>query len=319
MSMNSGWGAGEMEGSFEALDQQEAYGANGEASYEMERNGLQINPYGEAESQYGEAQQEAEVFDETEEMELASDLLSLGSEAELNQAIGELMQRAAHAVGGSINRDVGMALGSALKSAAQQAVPAAGAPPASSGEVFGIETEGLSGEDQEFEIMRRFVRFAGAAAGRAARAPRGFNPRAIVRSAFTRAARRWAPGLLRRWGGQFGGRGWYGRRWRRWPYFRRQWGVPGPGYPYGYGYPYQPQYPGAPPIPGMEGAQQPAPSFGMGAGPAGVGGAEPSPGAMGQGMPDTGAGPESPGGGGEGPTPQAGRWTRQGGQLIIHL
>ena len=102
MSMNSGWGAGEMEGSFEAFDQQEAYGANGEASYEMEGNGLHVNPYGEAESPYGEAEQEAEgVFDETEEMELASDLLSLGSEAELNQAIGELMHRAAHAVGGS--------------------------------------------------------------------------------------------------------------------------------------------------------------------------------------------------------------------------
>ena len=101
MSMNSGWGAGEMEGSFEAFDQQEAYGANGEASYEMEGNGLHVNPYGEAESPYGEAEQEAEgVFDETEEMELASDLLSLGSEAELNQAIGELMHRAAHAVGG---------------------------------------------------------------------------------------------------------------------------------------------------------------------------------------------------------------------------
>ncbi len=129
MSMNSGWGAGEMEGSFEAFDQQEAYGANGEASYEMEGNGLHVNPYGEAESPYGEAEQEAEgVFDETEEMELASDLLSLGSEAELNQAIGELMHRAAHAVGGSINRDVGMALGNALKTAAQQTVAAAGAP-----------------------------------------------------------------------------------------------------------------------------------------------------------------------------------------------
>jgi hypothetical protein len=39
---------------------------------------------------------------------------------------------------------------------------------------------------------------------------------------------------------------------------------------------------------------------------------------MGQGMPDAG-GPQDSGGGPEGPIPQTGRWTRQGGQLTIHL
>ena len=56
MSMNSGWGAGEMEDSFESIGEQEAYGDNGEASYyEQERNGTQSGIYGEAEGGYAQA------------------------------------------------------------------------------------------------------------------------------------------------------------------------------------------------------------------------------------------------------------------------
>ena len=123
MATNFEWGAGEMEDSFESLGEQETYGGNGEASYyEQERNGPQSGIYGEAEGGYAQGGQEAEsVFDETEEMELAADMLSLGSEMELDQAIGKVMHSAARAVGGSISRDVGMALGSAIKAAAQQA------------------------------------------------------------------------------------------------------------------------------------------------------------------------------------------------------
>jgi hypothetical protein len=246
-------------------------------------------------------------------MELAADMLSLGSEMELDQAIGKVMHSAARAVGGSISRDVGMALGSAIKAAAQQAAPISGAPSSTSGELFGIETEGLSGEDQEFEIMRRFVRFAGAAAGRAARSPRGINPRSIVRSALFRAARRWAPGLLRRWSrGLRRGPDWNRRRWLA---RQQRWGA-APGYGYGYP-PYQTPYP---PTPGMPGAQQQPPSpFEPGGGGGGFGGGQDqSGGAMGQGMPDAGGAQDS-GGGPEGPIPQTGRWTRQGGQLTIHL
>jgi hypothetical protein len=295
MSTNYGWGAGEMEGPFEY--------------------GQQESPYGELEGENGESSQEAEgVFDETDEMELAADMLSLGSEMELEQAIGELMHSAARAVGGSINRDVAAALGNALKAAAQQAAPIGGAPAATSGELFGIEPEGLSGEDQEFEVMRRYVRFAGAAAGRAARAPRGINPRAIVRNALTRAARRWAPGLLRRWSGGSRAPGWQRRRWHR-QHRRGGAGTPGGyGYPSPYASPDQPPYPGAP---GMPGAQQQPPSpfdpnaaGGFGGAPDALGG--------GMGMPDSGGGPDA-GAGADGPIPQRGRWTRSGGQLTIHL
>lgn len=315
MSTNFGWGPGEFEDSYEALDQQEAYGANGQASsYEQSGFGHQEHGYGEFEGQDGESGSDAEgVFDETEEMELAADLLSLGSEMELEQTIGKLMRCAARAVGGSINKDVGMALGTAIKAAAQQTIPAAGAPAAASGELFGIETEGLSGEDQEFEIMRRLVRFAGAAAGRAARAPRGINPRAIARSSFVRAARRWAPGLLRGRSNRFQRPGWQRRRWHG---ARHRGGMQPPGYGSGYGYPYAQPYPGAPaPVPD---APQPGSPFDPNAAGGFGGAADPNASPMTQGMPDA-SGSDSSAAGGEGPVPQAGRWTRQGGQLTIHL
>ena len=304
MSTNYGWGAGELEGRFGTQDEFEAYGGNGEASSYESGYGQQESPYGEFEAQNGEFGQDAEgVFDETDEMELAADMLSLGSEMELEQAIGKLMHSAARAVGGSINRDVGMALGTAIKAVAQQAAPISGAPAATSGELFGIEPEGLSGEDQEFEVMRRLVRFAGAAAGRAARAPRGISPRAIARSSLMRAARRWAPGLLRRWSRGGRGQGWQRRRWQG----QRRWGAGTPGS----GYPYQQPYPGAP---GMPGAQQPQSPFDPSAA-GGFGGDPSGGGAMAQGMPDSGGGPDAGAAGGEGPVPQRGRWTRQGGQL----
>ena len=281
------WGAGELDGSFETLEEQEAYGATGEASYDQESYGQQESAYG---GQYGEVPQEAEgVFDETEEMELAADLLSLGNEMELDQLIGKLIRSAARAVNGTINRDVGTALGGAIKTVAQELVPVMGAPAAAAtGEIFGIETEGLSGEDQEFEVMRRFVRFAGAAAGRAARAPRGVNPRTIARSALVRAARRFAPGILRNWGSRLRGPEWNRRRRLGWRGVRhpQSFNAPGDGYP-----PYQPQPWGAP---GTPGPQQGPPGFDPNAASAGFGGAaDPNAAAMSQGMQDPSAGPDS--------------------------
>jgi hypothetical protein len=184
---------------------------------------------------------------------------------------------------------------------------------AATGEIFGIETEGLSGADQEFEVMRRFVRFAGAAAGRAARAPRGVNPRAIARSALVRAARRLAPGILRRWASRLRGPESDRRRRPGWHGVGHPQGSSAPGYGYP---PYQPQPGGAP---GTPAPQQAPPGFDPNAASAGFGGAsDPNAAAMSQGMQDSSAGPDSATGP-PGPLPQTGRWTRQGGQLIIHL
>ena len=177
---------------------------------------------------YGE--QSAEVpFNETQEMALAAELLSVSNEHELEQFLGSLIKSAGRAVGSFVRSPVGQALGGVLKDAARQALPIVGGAigsavggatggdigrklASSAGRVFGLELEGLSGEDQEFEVARRFVRFAGAAAGRAAQAQRTMPPRQAARSAVVAAARRHAPGLLRGGVPQQGFRGRWGRR-----------------------------------------------------------------------------------------------------------
>ena len=177
---------------------------------------------------YGE--QSGEVpFNETQEMALAAELLSVSNEQELEQFLGGLIKSAGRAVGSFVRSPVGQALGGVLKDAARQALPIVGGAIGSAvggtsggdigrklattaGRVFGLELEGLSGEDQEFEVARRFVRFAGAAAGRAAVAPRNMPPRQAARSAVVGAARRHAPGLLRGGAPTQGFRGRWGRR-----------------------------------------------------------------------------------------------------------
>jgi hypothetical protein len=155
-------------------------------------------------------------FSEAEEMELAAELLDVRNEQELDHFLGNLFKG-----------KVGQTLKNALKSLAQSAIPIAGkalgtivgGPTGSaiggglgsmaSGLLFGgQELEGLSAEDREFEVARRFVRFAGSAADhaaelerRAGRRHRGGHPRHLARAAIVAAARRHAPGLLRRTGG----------------------------------------------------------------------------------------------------------------------
>jgi hypothetical protein len=61
---------------------------------------------------------------------------------------------------------------------------------------FGLELEGLSGEDREFEASRAFVRYAADAAQEAAAAQATSGPAAAARTGATVAAQRNAPGLL---------------------------------------------------------------------------------------------------------------------------
>lgn len=153
------------------------------------------------------------VFDEAEEMELASELLSVSDEAELDQFLGSLIKRAGRAVGRFAKSSTGRALGALLKKAARQALPIAGRALGTliggpgggalggqlaslAGRKFGLELEGLSPEDQEFEVARHFVRFAGAAAGNAAMAPPAANPASAAKAAMVAAARKHAPGLV---------------------------------------------------------------------------------------------------------------------------
>src|SRR5687768_11261486 len=160
--------------------------------------------------EWEEESDEAEL-DESEELESAAELLAVGNEAELDQFLGKLIRKAARKVGRNLKAATGNSLGGLLKSVARSALPmvasAVGGPigglAAKGGldaamKAFGLELEGLSEEDQELEVARKYVRFANAASRRAVRHPSPSNPRAHTRQALRWAMRRHAPGLLRR-------------------------------------------------------------------------------------------------------------------------
>jgi hypothetical protein len=171
------------------------------------------------------AEGEQEVFDEAELQELAAEMLSVTQEAELNQFLGGLIKKAAGAVGKVVSSPLGQKLGGMLKGVAKKALPMAGraltdlaAPGAGglgaladqAGSMFGLETEGLSHEDREFEVAKQFVRLAADATKSAVSAPGAGQPTDVARAAVTQAAQKFAPGLLspaaRRQGGGQGGR-----------------------------------------------------------------------------------------------------------------
>ena len=180
--------------------------------YESHEQFLGEAEYESHEQFLGEIGAEA-VFDEVHEMELAGELLEVSNEAELEYFLGKLIKGAGKAIGGFVKSPIGKALGGALKSVAKKALPIAGSAlgnlvlpgvggaiggklASAAGNLFGLELEGLSPQDREFEVARRFVRFAGAAAGKAARTPPSIAPMKAAKVAVVSAARRHAPGLL---------------------------------------------------------------------------------------------------------------------------
>ncbi|HEY2291504.1 MAG TPA: hypothetical protein VGM86_12460 [Thermoanaerobaculia bacterium] len=181
----------------------------GEGDYEGEGESY------EAETEWGaQGETGGSPFSQEQEMELAAELLSVSNEQELEQFLGDLFKKVGKVAGKIVNSPVGKALGGALKQAAKTALPIVGSAvggyfggpmgaqlggklAAAGGQIFGLELEGLSNEDKEFEMSRRYVRFAGSAAMRAARYPRSMHPRRVARAALVAAARRHAPGFLR--------------------------------------------------------------------------------------------------------------------------
>lgn len=154
-------------------------------------------------------------FSEQQEMELAAELLEVGSDAELEQFLGGLIKKAARGVSNFARSSAGKAVGGFLKGVAKKALPIAGAAlgnlvvPGVGGAIggklgsfasslFEMEMEGMSPEDMEFETARRFVRLAGATAATAARNNNRGPSEAVVQQAIQSAARIHAPGLMRR-------------------------------------------------------------------------------------------------------------------------
>lgn len=175
-----------------------------EEYYETDQSEFDEYEYGDSEG----------VFDEATEMQMASELLAVSDEAELEQFLGGLIKKAGRAIGKFVKTPTGQALTGMLKGAAKKYLPTvAGAVGTAFGGpvgaalssqltsqanwIFGLELEGLSPEDQEFETAKHYVRWAGEAAKNAALAPPTADPVTAAKSAAVTAAQQHAPGLLR--------------------------------------------------------------------------------------------------------------------------
>lgn len=197
---------------------------------------------------------------EAQEIQLASELLEISSEDELEQFLGSLIKK----VGGFVKGPIGQALGGVLKSVAKRALPLVGGALGSfvpgigtaigtklgsmASGLFEMELESMPQEQAEFEVARRIVGLTAAAARTAAQArPRpGASPSTIARAAIATAARAYAPGLQRQMlqalkssAGQSGAARRPGNGMGR-PYGPR----PGPGRNGGYGTPWYGGVPG---------------------------------------------------------------------------
>jgi hypothetical protein len=143
----------------------------------------------EGEGEYeGEFEYEGEgetgsPFSEAEEIALAAELLSVSSEAELEQFLGKLW-KGVKKVAGTVGK-IAKPFSGVLKAVAKKALPFVGGALGSMIPIPGVGTalgtalgsavssalemefEGLELEDREFEMARRFVRIAGTAAQQA--------------------------------------------------------------------------------------------------------------------------------------------------------
>ncbi|WP_417912186.1 hypothetical protein [Candidatus Electronema sp. TJ] len=150
---------------------------------------------------------------EAQETELALELLEVSSEAELETFLCNLARRAVQTGRGILSSPDMRAVGGILKGAAKRALPHLGRAAGryfggpqgarlggriagAAGQLFGLELEGLSGEDKEFETARGFVRFAGNAVRNMSGMANSQNPLAAAQNAAIAAARIYAPGFL---------------------------------------------------------------------------------------------------------------------------
>jgi hypothetical protein len=133
-----------------------------------------------------------------EEERAAAELLEHLEQGELEGYLVELIDRAGRPRDPRVRRTLAVTLGRA----ARRVLRRGDAPPASAGRLLGLELEGLSPEDQAFEVARQVVRLASEAAHRVSGASGAGDPAANARRAFEGAARSLAPGLLPPTGGK---------------------------------------------------------------------------------------------------------------------
>jgi len=194
--------------------------------HDLDRTQLELEPELYETGEYGfETNGYAAEFElpisEAEEMELASALLEVSSDAELDQLLGNLFKKTGRAIGRSVKSPIGRSLGGMLKGVVKKAIPvvrgglgsmvapgigtAIGSSLApTAGQMFGLELEGLSAEDQEFEVARRLVRLGVDAAQKSASIAPSVPPSQAAKTALIEAAKKHAPGLLTQGGAPAG-------------------------------------------------------------------------------------------------------------------
>jgi hypothetical protein len=186
------------------------------------------------EDEAGDPEEELSGTYEEREIELAAELLGVSDEQELDEFFGKLLKGART----MLASPAGQKLAGLLRKTAKKALPLAGQAiggyfggergatfggkvAAAGGQLFGLELEGLSPEDRELQVARRYVRLASEALRRLGKAPSGADPTRIAETAFLGAARRHAPGLGSRISGGYGGGSGYARRPRTGRWVRR--------------------------------------------------------------------------------------------------
>src|SRR5262245_49682797 len=174
----------------------------GEGS-EFEHEGSEFEYEGSEFEALGEF--EAGPLNESEEIELAAELLEITSEQELEQFLGKVFKKVARGVGSFVKSPVGRALGGVLKSVAKKALPVVGGALGSmvapgigtaigsklgslAGGLFEVELESMTAENAEYEVARRYVNLAAASARNAAtaRLHPGINPVTVARASVAR-------------------------------------------------------------------------------------------------------------------------------------
>lgn len=170
----------------------------GDYEYDMEAEGEVTDPEGS--------------FNEITEMELASELLSLNNEREMDYFLDGLFKKAVGWGSKLLKSPTGSMLKKLLRKVLKKGLPALGTAAGTAfggpigaqvggavgnkaSDLFELELEGLSNEDKEFEVAKVFVRFAGNLAKEANDHMTG-NPQQDAHHALVQAAQRYAPGLL---------------------------------------------------------------------------------------------------------------------------
>jgi malonyl CoA-acyl carrier protein transacylase len=154
------------------------------------------------------------AFSQDDELELASEFLEVANEQQLDEFIGRLIEKAGQALNETVEPPLEQDLGDILRSVAKVALPIVGGAlgtfvggPAggalgsslasAAGHAFGLELEGLSPEDSEFEASKQFIKLAGATVENALEADPYADPANTAYRAAVEAARVHAPGLIK--------------------------------------------------------------------------------------------------------------------------